>query len=241
MDQEESSSIIDSLEGKMDSIKKEDKLDIVTALTTPLQQDVMKKHAETLKRLKTQEREIREQQRQIDELNFELSIKEAHMQNIRNEANIPLGPSLPPVLAAGETPGPHRLPEDIACSAKLVEQRHAEEAIGNTDPPASNEALLSVFQSLTKVLKDNNQHLHSNDVTEPTKFNGLDTQWNDFYLQLRTYLEAKGWLDTFDHKTGPGTPGFNTEINKKIYKKLLTLCRKGTAGTYVTKAASSNG
>ncbi len=37
-------------------------------------------------------------------------------------------------------------------------------------------AMLTIFQSLTKVLKENNQHLHSSDVTEPTKFNGLDTQ-----------------------------------------------------------------
>jgi hypothetical protein len=153
-----------------------------------------------------------------------------------------------PALAASETPGPHRLQqkpersEDIAYyKAKLVEQQHTEEAMGQNDSPASNEALLSVFQSLTKVLKDNNQHLQSSDVTEPTKFNGLDTQWDDFYLQLRTYLEEIGRLDTVDHKTGPGSPGFNTEINEKIYNKLLALCRKGTAGTYVTKAASSNG
>ena len=56
----------------METTREEEKLDIVTALTTPLQRNVMKKHAETLKRLKTQEKEIREQQRQIDELNFEL-------------------------------------------------------------------------------------------------------------------------------------------------------------------------
>ncbi len=66
-------------------------------------------------------------------------------------------------------------PEDIAYRAKLVEQQHAEEAMGQIDTTASQDALLSVFQSLTKVLKDNNQHLQSNDVTEPTKFNGLDT------------------------------------------------------------------
>ena len=224
MDKAESSSTIDSLEGKMNTIRDEEKLDIVTALTTPLQQTIIKKHAETLKKLKSQEKEIRQQQQQIDELNFELSIKDAHMQNIRNETKIPITPSLPPALAASETPGPHRLqmkperPEDIAYRAKLAEQQHAEEAMGNQDSPASQDALLSVFQSLTKVLKDNNQHLQSSDVTEPTKFNGLDTQWDDFYLQLRTYLEAKGWLDTFDHKTGPGTPGNNTEINKKIYR-----------------------
>ncbi len=123
MDEEESSSITASLEGNMETTREEEKLDIVTALTTPLQQNVIKKHAETLKRLKMQEKEIREQQRQIDELNFELSIREAHMQNIKNEANIPHTPSQPPALAAIETPGPHRLqmkperPEDIAYRA----------------------------------------------------------------------------------------------------------------------------
>jgi septal ring factor EnvC (AmiA/AmiB activator) len=74
MDTEESSSIIDSLGGKMDKIKEDERLDIVTALTTPLHQNVIKKHAETLKKLKSQEKEIRQQQRQIDELNFELSM-----------------------------------------------------------------------------------------------------------------------------------------------------------------------
>ncbi len=49
MNKEESSSIIDSLEGEMDNIKEDERLDIVTALTTPLQQNVIKKHAETLK------------------------------------------------------------------------------------------------------------------------------------------------------------------------------------------------
>ncbi len=59
-------------------------------------------------------------------------------------------------------------------------------------------------------------------------------------MQLRTYLEAKGWLLTFEHPHGPGSPGFDNDINKKIYNKLLTLCRKGTAATYITKAALSN-
>ena len=166
MEAKQSSSVFESLEGTMDTIKEENELDIVTALTTPLQQNVVKKHVESLKKIRRQEQEIREQQRQIDELNFELSIKEAHILNIKNEEKRPRTPSLPPALAASETPGPHRLqqkperPEDIAYRAKLVEQQHAEEAMGQNDSPASNEALLSVvFQSLTKVLKDNNQHL----------------------------------------------------------------------------------
>jgi hypothetical protein len=31
------------------------------------------------------------------------------------------------------------------------------------------------------------------------------------------------------------------DVNKKIYNKLLSLCQKGTAATYVTKAANFNG
>jgi hypothetical protein len=226
MEAKQSSSVFDSLERKMDTITEDNKeLDIVTALTTPLQQNVVKRHVESLKKIERQEREIREQQqRQIGQLNFELSIKEAQILNIKNAENIPRKPSLPPALAASETPGPHRLqmkperPEDIAYKAKLVEQQHAEEAMGQHDSPPSNEALLSVFQSFTKVLKDNNQHLQSSDVTEPTKFNGLDTQWDDFYLQLRTYLEAKGWLDTSTIKLDRA----HLDLTQKLTKRFTT-------------------
>jgi hypothetical protein len=69
----------------------------------------------------------------------------------------------------------------------------------------------------------------------------LDSQWDDWYLQWRTFLDAKGWLATVEHATGPGTIGFDIEINKKVYNKLLSLCQKGTASTYITKAAKSNG
>jgi hypothetical protein len=105
----------------------------------------------------------------------------------------------------------------------------------------SQDEMVNVFKSLTKVLSDNNKQLHSNDVSDPSKFNGQDSHWDDWYLQWRTFLGAKGWLSTFEHATGPGTVGFDNEINKKIYNKLLSLCQKGTASTYVTKAANFNG
>ena len=183
-------------------------LPFVEAMTTPFQTPSIRASVATLKKLKEQEREIKEHQRQIQELHFDLSIKEAQVLNLQHAATITRTPSLPPATTVlTETPGPHRLqtkperPEDIAYRAKLEEQVNAEKAMGQQEHPMdSPDALLSVFQSLTKVLKDNNQHLQSSDVTEPTKFNGLDTQWDDFYLQLRTYLEAKGWLTTFDHK-----------------------------------------
>ena len=41
-------------------------------------------------------------------------------------------------------------------------------------PDTPEKEIMNIFQALTKVLKDNNQHLQSSDVTDPTKFNGLD-------------------------------------------------------------------
>jgi hypothetical protein len=187
-------------------------------------------------------------QQRIKDLEFELSLVEAHTKNSLRDANIPVGPSAP--SSVPESPGPHCLqpkpterPADIAYRQKLEQQRHAESAL-NEPPEAltnSPNQLLTIFKSLTKVLQNNNDHLQSSDVSEPSKLNGLDTQWDDFYLRLRTYLEAKGWLLTFEHPHVPGSPGLDNEINKKIYNKLLTLCRKGTAATYITKAALSNG
>ena len=222
---------------------------IVTSLNTPYPQPSgsVRTTVHTLRKLQEQEQEIKKQQRRIQELEFSIAIQNAHTLNIKQGEQIPRSPSIPPVPT--ETPGPHRLqlkperPEDVAYRAKIEEQKNAEAAMGQQESPpdSPDKAMMNIFQALTKVLKDNNQHLQSSDVTDPTKFNGLDTQWDDFYLQFRTYLEAKGWLTTFDHATGPGTPGFDNEINKKIYNKLLALCRKGTAATYVTKAAASNG
>ena len=90
---------------------------------------------------------------------------------------------------------------------------------------------------LAKAMKDTN----TSDLTEPSKFSGADHHWDEWHYQLRSYLEAKGWLQTYDHPTGPGTPGFDTETNKKLYNKLPMLCAKGTAITYLRKAAEFDG
>ena len=157
----------------------------VDAMNTPFQSHSIRASVTTLRKLKEQEKEIKEKQRQIEELHFDLSIKQAQVLNLQHAATIPRTPSLPPANTnLTETPGPHRLQtkperlEDIAFRAKLEEQESAEKAMGQHEHTIAtqDEALLSVFQSLTKVLKDNNQHLQSSDVTEPTKFNGLDTQ-----------------------------------------------------------------
>jgi hypothetical protein len=97
--------------------------------------------------------------------------------------------------------------------------------------------MLEFMKQLAKAMKDTN----TSDLTEPSKFSSADHNWDEWHYQLRSYLEAKGWPQTYDHPTGPGTPGFDTEINKKLYNKLTMLCAKGTAITYLRKAAEFDG
>ncbi len=78
---------------------------------------------------------------------------------------------------------------------------------------------------------------NTTDTTERTKFSGEDHHWDEWNFQLRSYLATKGWLATYDHPTGPATPGFDQAINQKLYNKLTMLCTKGTAITYLRKAA----
>jgi hypothetical protein len=99
--------------------------------------------------------------------------------------------------------------------------------------------LTSIGSFLTHSKKDDN-------TTELPKVHGGDAQWPQWYQLLRSYLQAKGWLSTFDHVTGPGTlalptPGFDLEKNTKIYQKLHSKCYEGTASTYVRMAAEFDG
>jgi hypothetical protein len=190
-------------------------------------QAAIQRHAATIRKLKEQEYEIAQQHERLQHMIDALESRRQDYMEI--EFNLP-----PPRFTSTETPGPHRLlpkaerPADLAYKQQQVEQQQAEqlqaEAQQDPGPDTLEKALMTVFQSLTKVLSDNNKHLHSSDVTEPAKFDGQDSQWDDWYLQLRTYFEAKGWLSTFEHPTGPGTVGFGLEVNKKIYHKLLALC-----------------
>jgi hypothetical protein len=147
-----------------------------------------------------------------------------------------------PERAQLETPGPHRLqpraprPEDVEYLEKLqLQQEHEQNQPAPPQPNPNN--VLDIVKQLAKAMRDTDK----SDTTEPTKFSGEDHHWDEWNFQLRSYLEAKGWLTTYDHPTGPGTPGFDHEINKKLYNKLTMLCTKGTAITYLRKAAEFDG
>jgi hypothetical protein len=206
----------------------DDDVPTVDALTTPVvDHPAIRRQAETLRKLREkQEKEIADQQAHLQDMVQALqSQREEYMQT--TFPNLPNHP-----ISLTETPGPHRLqhrparPEDLEYQQRQSEQQRQEQQqrTSGNDPNAIDinnpNHILNIFQSLTKVIANNNKHLHSGDISEPTPFNDADSKWDDWYLQLRTYLEAKDWLTTFEHPTGPGTAGFDLEINKKIYNKL---------------------
>ena len=131
---------------------------------------------------------------------------------LRATMNSP-GPERTPL----ETPGPHRLqpraprPEDLEYLEKIqLQQEHEHTNPAPLQPNPTN--VLDIVKQLAKAMRDTDK----SDTTEPTKFSGEDHHWDEWNFQLRSYLEAKGWLSTYDHPTGPGTPGFDHEINKKL-------------------------
>jgi hypothetical protein len=149
-----------------------------------------------------------------------------------------------------ETPGPHRLKEKAPRREDLLlQQRMNQQVLTETeypDEPSSStlptdtdptKHLVDVFKQLTLVMTESS----TSDTKDPIHFNGSDGNWDEFYAQFRTYLSAKDWLSTFEHPIGPGAPGFNNEINKKIYQKLIMLCQNGHAVTYIKKVAEFDG
>jgi hypothetical protein len=106
-------------------------------------------------------------------------------------------------------------------------------AAPNNSLEASMETLLTSMGSfLTNSKKDDN-------TTALSKFHGGDAQLPQWYQLLRSYLQAKGWLSTFDHVTGPGTlahptPGFDLDKNTRSTKTSTPNAMKGPqAHTYV--------
>ncbi len=194
-----SSSNID-IDQRTDALREhDDDVPTVDALTTPVvTHPAVRCQAETLRKLKAQEKEIAEQQAHLQDMVQALnSQREEYMQTAFPKlANNP--------ISLTETPGPHPLqhrpvrPEDLEYQQRQSEQQRQEQQ----QHPNSNDHnaeidinnpnhVLHIFKSLTKVIANNNKHLHSGDISEPTPFNGADSKWDDWYLQLRTYLEAK--------------------------------------------------
>ena len=54
----------------------------IVTLTTPFPQSAIRTHAATLRKLQEAEKELKAQQRQIQELTFNMQIQDAHLENL---------------------------------------------------------------------------------------------------------------------------------------------------------------
>jgi hypothetical protein len=106
-----------------------------------------------------------------------------------------------PSSPLGLTPRVPR-PQDVAYQAALKQQQaeQTKEAANLTEELKSETGILKLFSKLAQALTDNNNV----DVSSPPHFSGKDDEWETWYSQFRTYLKAKGWLDTFESQ-GPHT------------------------------------
>jgi hypothetical protein len=142
----------------------------------------------------------------------------------------------PPFSPHGRTPRVPR-PQDVAYQESLKQRQATEQqTMDSLDEYQTEKGVLKLFSKLAQALTDSN----NSDVSTPPHFSGKDDEWETWYSQFRTYLKGKGWLDTFESE-GPGTEGFNTAINSKIYNKLIILCGKGYALTYVQNTDEFDG
>jgi hypothetical protein len=119
---------------------------------------------------------------------------------------------LQPTMTQGqrETPGPHRLqPKGQRSEDKDFQEKVRQQTPVESTPHDTTDPGLLFIKQLAKAISDNHYH----DLNEPIKFTGQDQQWDEFYYQLRSYLAAKNWLNTFDHPHGPGHAGFENEVN----------------------------
>ncbi len=126
-----------------------------------------------------------------------------------------------PSSPLGLTPRVPR-PQDVAYQAALHEGKAAQTDTGESfaQELTTETGVLKMFSKLAQALTDNN----NSDVSSPPHFSGKDDEWETWYSRFRTYLKAKGWLDTFESQ-GPHTAGFNPDINHFVWEGLCTYLR----------------
>ena len=191
-----------------------------TADQTPLPNSTSAKKkipSEALKKIRDQQALIKQLQRQLETASDALNDSENNKAELHDllQATL-LSPGLSRTIESPstqtrplETPGPHRLqeraqrPEDLEYQERVRQQTTQEHQQHATQPDSNgtDRNMLEFMKQLAKAMKDTN----TSDITEPSKFSGADHHWDEWNYQLRSYLEAKGWLATYDHPTGPGT------------------------------------
>jgi hypothetical protein len=179
-------------------------------------------------------------QEKIDEYERQMLIAKQIIKEQENDKNDKFETIKRITEALPTTPGPNLMrpktprAQDVAYQA-IIEATEKEK--GEDKPKTNEEMLAGLVMNLAASLKATSKA----DIACPPKFKGDDSKWENWYKQLRAYLQAKGWLKTFDHPVGAGATDFDTEINSSIYNLLMNLCNNGKASTYLEGAAEFDG
>ena len=179
-------------------------------------------------------------QEKIDEYERQMLIAKQIIKEQENDKNDKFETIKRITEALPTTPGPNLMrpktprAQDVAYQA-IIEATEKEK--GEDKPKTNEEMFAGLVMNLAASLKATSK----TDIACPPKFKGDDAKWENWYKQLRAYLQAKGWLKTFDHTVGAGATDFDTEINSSIYNLLMNLCNNGKASTYLEGAAEFDG
>jgi hypothetical protein len=151
------------------------------------------------------EESILKQRREIERLQELLAERDQQLNeqgSLIGKMKAPFEPA--PVTDPTLTPRVPR-PQDIAYEETMRRQKAQEEALKTLQTPQEREHLaagdlIKVVSQLATIVTDNRT---ASDVSEAPKFSGRTEDWDTWHQQFRTYLKAKGWLDTFLHPQDP--------------------------------------
>ncbi len=145
------------------------------------------------------EESILKQRREIERLQELLTERNQQLHEQGNLIDKMKAPFEPAVTDPTLTPRVPR-PQDIAYEETMRRQKTQEqEAMKILQTPQEKEQLaagdlIKVLSQLATIVTDNRT---ASDVSEAPKFSSRTEDWDTWYQQFRTYLKAKGWLDTF--------------------------------------------
>jgi hypothetical protein len=171
-------------------------------------------------------------QKKIDEYERQMLIAK---ETIKEQENNKIETIKKITKALPTTPGHNMMRPKTPRAQAIVEATEKEKGEGK--PKTNEELLAGLVVNLAASLKATTKV----NIASPSKLKGDDTKWESWYKQLRAYLQAKGWLKTFNHSIGAGAIDFDSKVNSSIYNLLMNLCNNGIAATYLEGAAEFDG
>ncbi len=129
-----------------------------------------------------------------------------------------------------ETPRAAR-PQDLAYQEILTTSKKnvkVQNATNTSDLSPHEESVTdTTLQALLSLMSAQIKSTNSKETTtDLPKFSGKNAQWERWYELLRSYLQAKGWLETFDHEV----PTEHEQTGRRSNPAVLTIRRTHNSG-----------